>query len=128
MITLPYPPSGNRYWRVYKSKIVKSQEARIYQNAVRLLAINWRRKFWDGRLAARLELYAPNRIKMDLDNSAKVVLDALQTAEVYENDSQIDDLHIIRCGIEKNGKIVITLSKIMEPEQCLITPNCEATL
>ncbi|MES2356255.1 MAG: RusA family crossover junction endodeoxyribonuclease [Pseudomonadota bacterium] len=115
MIILPYPPSGNRYWRVYQSRIVKSAEARTYQNAVRLLAINWRRKFWDGRLAARLELYAPNKIKMDLDNSAKVVLDALQSAEVYENDSQIDDLHIVRCGIEGHGKIVITLSKIVEP-------------
>ena len=42
----------------------------------------------------------------------KAVLDALEHAKIYENDSQIDDLRIVRMPSGKPGKVVISVEEI----------------
>jgi crossover junction endodeoxyribonuclease RusA len=49
-----------------------------------------------GRLDVRINLTMPDRRRRDLDNAMKPLLDALQHAGVYEDDSQIDRLLIER--------------------------------
>ena len=56
------------------------------------------REFYDEnvRLSVLINAYPPDRRKRDLDNILKSLLDALQHARVYPDDSQIDRLTIIR--------------------------------
>jgi crossover junction endodeoxyribonuclease RusA len=46
-------------------------------------------------------LYAPDKRARDLDNALKATLDALQKAGCFESDAQIDDLRIVRAGVDK---------------------------
>jgi crossover junction endodeoxyribonuclease RusA len=95
-LQLPYPPSVNRYWRRAGTHMHISTAGRKYRQAICDLL--------GGRLAAplagplRLEAHAypPDRRRRDVDNIAKALLDALQHAGIYEDDSQIYRLTIER--------------------------------
>jgi crossover junction endodeoxyribonuclease RusA len=63
-------------------------------------------------LKVKVYLYPPDRRKRDIDNNMKSLLDAMEHAGVYENDSQIDDLHIIRCEVVKGGACKVVLEAI----------------
>ena len=84
-----------------------SKKGRLYKEAVarHVLACD-ARKHLSGRLHVTLTAYPPDRRRRDIDNLAKSVLDAMQHAGVYQDDSQIDRLTIIRAEVEKGGIIV----------------------
>jgi len=72
----------------------------------------YRGKPMTGRLAVTVDLYPPDKRRRDVDNSAKATLDALAHAGVYEDDSQIDDLHIRRREVVPPGRVVVTVTAI----------------
>ena len=107
---LPWPPSTNTYWRHTlikgKPRVLLSQEGRVFRRAAAhaLLLQGIVIKGLDGRLAVQIILHAPDRTKRDLDNfGGKAVLDAITHANVWHDDSQVDDLHIRRGHIVKGG-------------------------
>jgi len=67
-LTLPYPPSSNRYWRLAGSRLYVSAEALAYRKQVNaivsLLPIDCQRS---GDIGIRLHFYRP-RCCGDLDN------------------------------------------------------------
>lgn len=94
-ITLPWPPTVNTYWRVFKQRAILSEAGRQYRDAVAeqvLLQRVARRIVRPMRV--EIEAYRPDRRRRDLDNLLKAVLDGLAHAGVYEDDSQIVDLRI----------------------------------
>lgn len=126
MITLPYPPSVNHYWRHFRGHTVISREGRTFrQNVCALLAGNGPRKPpAGGRIALYMDAFPPDRRRRDLDNLQKATLDALQHAGEYEDDSQIDLLVARRRSVEAGGKVVIRMAP-MPLSRC---PLCDAPL
>jgi crossover junction endodeoxyribonuclease RusA len=94
-IVLPFPPSANRYWRSFRGRIVKSKEARDYQQSVICLAnvgaSNGPPTLLTGAVGLQLNFYRPQR-RGDLDNRIKVLVDALQGI-AYVDDKQVTELH-----------------------------------
>lgn len=88
-------PSGNRYWRVFRGRAVKSPEARAYIARVMRL---YRTTPLAGRVAVRLDLYL---CRGDIDNRAKVALDALKGI-AFVDDRQVRSLQVE--GYEANSK------------------------
>lgn len=91
-LTLPYPPSANLYWRVWRGRAVKSTEARQYQVTARRLAASQlgsqrALKRFSGPVAVAIEVYRPAK-RGDLDNALKVMLDALKGV-AFDDDKQI---------------------------------------
>ena len=105
---VPYPPSANKYWRVFRGRAVKSVEARNYALSIRAL---WPRDVPPaiGPVAVTLDVVRPSK-RGDLDNSAKVILDALQGL-AYLNDSQIVELHMYRSDNKKAPCVVVTIEE-----------------
>lgn len=64
----------------------------------------------DARLAVVVDLYPPDKRRRDVDNICKALLDAMQHAGVYEDDSQIDDLHIRRRDVVPPGRVVVQIT------------------
>ncbi len=117
-VILPFPPSVNHYWahRQGKGRVIAYVAAKgrkfrhdAIQCAVKQKAIY---KLKD-RLKVTIELYPPDRRRRDLDNFNKGVLDALTHAEVWEDDSLIDELIIKRGEIVKGGETVVKI-ELME--------------
>jgi crossover junction endodeoxyribonuclease RusA len=51
----------------------------------------------------------------DIDNRIKSVLDALQIAGAFENDSQVDELSVSRGSILRGGRIEVLIGEIEAP-------------
>lgn len=102
-LTLPYPPSTNRYWRHWKGRTLLSRDGRAYrEEAVR--AVNQARVDGIGarRCRVTVNVYMPDARRRDVDNVLKASLDALSAARVYEDDSQIVRLTVERMGIDRD--------------------------
>jgi len=112
-IVLPWPPSVNAYWRTVNGRTMISKKGRVYkQAATRAVLAAGANKHLPGRLRVKLTAYPPDRRRRDIDNLTKLALDSMQVAGVYLDDSQIDELTIIRAEVEKGGVIVAEIETI----------------
>lgn len=117
-LTLPFPPSVNRYWRNVKGKTLISAQGRAYRKHVCAEVYAQRPPLnITSRLAVDIVAHMPDKRRRDLDNLLKATLDALQHAGVYEDDSQVDDLRIVRGPAEQGGALKITIVEL-EGEPC----------
>ena len=115
IIKLPYPPSLNTYWRNFRGNTVLSKSGREFKTAVAECVVEQNiPKFGSKRLEMTLWLYPRSKIVTDLDNRLKAVLDGLEEAGVYDNDSQIDILMIQRGEIRKGGGVDVLLEIISD--------------
>jgi crossover junction endodeoxyribonuclease RusA len=114
MITLklPYPPSVNHYWGQVGSRKFLGKKGKEFREAVFLCALNARHRVLNARLEVKVYLYPPDKRKRDIDNVLKSLLDALEHARVYENDSQIDKLCVTRMEVMKEGYCEVTITEI----------------
>lgn len=113
ILTLPWPPTMNTYWRNVANKTLISKEGRDYRRAVvRYVVDNRDIAALRGRLAVSIVAYQPDKRQRDLDNLLKAPLDALEKAGVYLSDSQIDALSIRREYDKANPCLVVTIVEI----------------
>lgn len=113
-LNLPYAPSVNTYWRRGKFSTYLSATGREYKKAVAdLIADSGTPKLGTARLKITLVIRPRSKRKFDIDNLAKAVLDSLSGAGVFDDDEQVDELHIIRGEPFKGGRIV-TMIEVME--------------
>ena len=109
ILTLPWPPTANTYYRHVGYRTLISREGRTFRrNVCALLGGGGPRKPpADGRIALCMDAFPPDRRRRDLDNIQKPTIDAMQHAGVYEDDSQIDLLVTRRCEIARNGGLLV---------------------
>lgn len=94
-LTLPWPPTVNTYWRMWRNRMVISDGGRKYRKAVWEQVIQQALgKRVRNRAVVTIQAFRPDNRRRDLDNLLKAVLDALTAAEVWDDDSQITDLRI----------------------------------
>jgi crossover junction endodeoxyribonuclease RusA len=65
----------------------------------------------DESLFMEVYLFPPDRRKRDLDNYMKGLLDALTEAELWVDDSVVDQLHIFRGAVVSDGSVRIEISE-----------------
>lgn len=101
-LTLPSPVSCNRYWRTFRGRQVVSSEARAYKALVGTIARLRGCTPAAGPVSLTI-VYHPRKPKkatgrpvrrLDLDNSAKVGIDALNGV-AFLDDSQVVELHVL---------------------------------
>lgn len=68
----------------------------------------WRQPILTGEISVSITLYFGTKRKSDLDNFNKLSLDAL-TGIVYEDDSQIEELHLKRFYDKTRPRIEIAI-------------------
>jgi crossover junction endodeoxyribonuclease RusA len=115
VMTLPEPPSSNRYWRKTNTgRVYLSADAKAYRQAVR-----------DACLLAQLgpfPVYHTQAIRLtarwyrgmkagDLDNRSKQILDALNGL-AYTDDKQIIELHLYRYDDRGSARLELTIEPV----------------
>lgn len=112
---LPYPPSVNRYWRTVSIRGARrtliSAAGRSYRAEV-VKTTGGDEAMLVKPLKVVIEATMPDKRARDLDNIPKAILDSLTHAGIWQDDSQIDDLRIIRCGVAKPGKVVVRIEEL----------------
>lgn len=109
-LTLPYPPTANLYWRCWRGRIVKSPAARAYQERIKFLARSAYCLVLAVPCRVRLEVYRPRRIG-DLDNTLKVLLDALKGV-AYTDDKHVAELHATRHDDKANPRVEVQIEVV----------------
>jgi crossover junction endodeoxyribonuclease RusA len=124
ILELPYPPSVGNYWgqrvvaRAGRKPLVHmylTARAKAFREAVANFCVTEEVGFFDerSRLKVEVSVHPPNKRKCDLDNLMKGLLDAMTHADIWTDDSQIDELHIIRGEIVKpDGCVIVEITEL----------------
>jgi crossover junction endodeoxyribonuclease RusA len=108
-ITLPYPPSSNRYWRHAGGRTYRSKEAVDYINLVGALCIEARVKPVADTVRVSVEIFRPAK-RGDLDNCLKVLLDSLR-GYAFVDDAQVIEIHAMRFDDKASPRAVVTVER-----------------
>lgn len=123
-IVLPWPPSVNAMWRTVmingSGRTMLSKDGREYRETVRRVV----RRIGITcpticRLRVELRACAPDRRRRDLDNILKASLDALTHAGVWDDDSQIDELSVVRGEIKDVGLLYVRIIDLPGAQEML---------
>ncbi|MFP2959935.1 RusA family crossover junction endodeoxyribonuclease [Myxococcus sp. 1LA] len=101
-LVLPWPPSGNRYWRSDRGNTPHvSDEGKAYK--ARVKASHLGQRALKGPVVLSATLYPPTRQKSDLGNRLKVLEDALELL-AYLNDNQVRRYRDVAFAAGAHGK------------------------
>ena len=64
-----------------------------------------------GLVALTLRLHPARKGIFDLDNRLKIIQDSLNQI-CFEDDSQVDEVHLYRGGVVKKGKVILRLDAL----------------
>ena len=101
-LALPYPPTANHYWTRRKGHhglAITSRGVAFRQEVAALVALAEWPTVADRRCIVLVDAWLPDNRARDMDNLLKALLDALQKAEVFENDKQVVPVGPIPRGI-----------------------------
>jgi crossover junction endodeoxyribonuclease RusA len=110
-LQLPYPPSVNHYYRCFRNRMVIDKPGRAYRAVVCALLQAQGTQPMDGPLRVEIAVFPPDKRRRDLDNILKSLLDALQHAGAYHDDSQIEHLMLQKVRVIKDGRVEVTIRK-----------------
>ncbi|GGK11456.1 hypothetical protein GCM10008955_00860 [Deinococcus malanensis] len=120
--TLPFPPSLNSLWRATvittdkgpTARVLLSREGRQYRRTVHnvIRSLGNPTTPTGARLALTLTACPPDRRARDLSNMPKALEDALTHANVWGDDSLIDELRVIRGPITPGGRVDVTITPL----------------
>lgn len=119
--TLPLPLSVNRTYKIFRSRMYKSSEAKQYTNAIQLLLC--REKPLDGNVELSVKFYFPSTAG-DCDNRLKLLLDSLQ-GRLFVNDRQVKRMTIEVFKDAKNPRVDIAICPLSTPRHPLTPQNSQ---
>ena len=104
ILALPYPPSVNSYWLSRGNRRYISKRGQLFKKAVYHYVLeNNIQKFGDKPLEVSICIHPRSKVLMDLDNSVKAILDSCQDAGLFDDDVQVQALHVFRTDPVKGG-------------------------
>ena len=106
-LTLPVPPSSNRYWRHAGPRVNRSAEAVNYIGAVSLLLMKQKVKPIRGEVSIAVEWHRKAK-RGDLDNILKILFDALKD-RAFGDDSAIRRIVAERFEDHHNPRMEVTI-------------------
>lgn len=117
-LILPWSPTVNSYYVKTKTHMYLSPKGKNFREDVveALFQQAPDACLGEDKLFVEVVLFPPDRRRRDLDNHMKALLDALTHAGLWEDDSQIDQLHIYRGEIVDKGLIHI---RVYEAGPCI---------
>lgn len=106
-VTLPYPPSVNRYLRFAPGGYAyTTREAKAYKQGAKLRALTQgMRPIQEGEVALLITVFRPRKTG-DLDNHLKVLLDSLNGI-AYADDKQVGEIFISRFEDKENPRVEV---------------------
>lgn len=111
--TLHLPPTLNHSYGIANNRIYKTNEAKDWQEAVSWMFKNTPK--FSGQVAVEIRMYL--KYDRDIDSSLKLILDTLQTMEVYPNDKKIAELHVYKYKDPENPRMELRIDDVSETNQ-----------
>ena len=118
-LRLPFPISANNYWQVVNKRLIKTKQARAFIGEVVYRWMDYKSKGnksfnKDDNLALSVAVFYPIKKgpDADLDNLCKVLIDAMETAQIFPNDKQFSHIQLTRChNPHREGFVLVNIKK-----------------
>lgn len=112
-LSLPFPPSGNTYYRRSGHIMHLSAAGRAFkvECAKQIAATMGEVDKIEGRVGVQIELFRKDRRTYDIDNYVKSVLDVLK-GTFFEDDRQVDWLIVKRREVTPPGFCEVVVSEL----------------
>lgn len=116
LLNLPLPPSINSYWGFHGNRRFLTKKANEFKELARIAVKEANcPNYYEQRLCISIYLHFADKRKADIDNRVKSLLDALvQTKMLFNDDSQVDELHIFRGENIKGGMCKVIIATVQE--------------
>jgi Holliday junction resolvase RusA-like endonuclease len=113
VLSMPYQKnlSLNYCYKHTKYGVYLSKSAKMFRENIFYMAYN-KEKFQNEPVRVEIHFTPPNNRKYDVDNPAKIILDALQYAKVIENDSQVMQLYLEKHPPNVKSELKIVVSSL----------------
>ena len=126
-LELPYPPSVNHYWKYIRSgnsiRVYIAQAGIEYRDETKSRVVDYKVRNGEPfhsifpclrleKIQIKIYAYPPDNRKRDLDNILKCLLDSLEHAYVYDDDSRIVQIYAEKMEKVEGGKIIVQISPI----------------
>jgi crossover junction endodeoxyribonuclease RusA len=113
MLTLPYPPSANTYWRRNGHRYFIAAAGQAFRAEVIARCLASGARPLSGHVAMTVTLVPGDRRRRDVDNVLKPLLDALTHGKAWTDDSQVKRLLVTMGEPEpKRGRCMVTLMEM----------------
>jgi crossover junction endodeoxyribonuclease RusA len=114
MITLelPWPPSSNHFQGQKFGKRFLSAKTKAFRLHVSEMVSELNLAPLACELELFMALFPPDKRKRDIDNYIKQTFDALQHAGVFDDDSQISKLTVVKNPPLRGGKCNVVICKV----------------
>ena len=115
-LVLPWPPSVNHYWGWRGRRCFVGRRGREHRAAVAAAVMAQKLDLHlTDRLRVEIIADPPDNRRRDIDNLCKVSLDSMQHAGVFCDDSQVDELEILRGDVIQRGQVVVSIFIVGAP-------------
>lgn len=113
ILTLPYPPSANTYWRRNGARYFIAPAGVAFRTEVAARCLAWGVKPLSGEIAMTVTLVPGDRRRRDIDNVLKPLLDALTRGAAWTDDSQVKRLLVTMGDPEpKRGRCLVNIMEM----------------
>jgi len=106
--TLPYPPVLNHYYIHTRRGVFLSPKGRAYKETVKNNLWFMSAEPTKERVALTIRAFRPAK-RGDVDSILKCLLDSLEGV-LYQNDRQIEELHVYRHDDKLNPRVEVSIS------------------
>lgn len=111
-LVLPWPPSANQMYRHVGAKVLISERGRKYRLEVAEVLARAGSPRLKGALSLTLLVFPPDNRRRDLDGLPKNLQDSLMLARLFEDDSQIVELHVLKRANTPGGRVLAVVEEI----------------
>jgi Holliday junction resolvase RusA-like endonuclease len=120
-INLPYPRllSVNNIWKKSRTGVYLNPKVATYRKEIWALFYGKHRFPRSIPITIKIDMFPPRK-NCDIDNILKTVLDAMQFAQVYENDVQIHELYVKKHQNFKGGKLIVKIADLFEEDTVVL--------
>ena len=115
ILTLPYPPSMNTYWRRNGPRYFIAKAGQEFRTEVAARCLASGVKPLAGQVCMTVTLVPGDRRRRDIDNILKPLLDALTHGGAWADDSQVKRLMVTMGDpVPKQGKCMVNLMEMAQ--------------